>query len=263
MKNPGKEADTGSILRGIRQEAADAGLNLLLVLSRRRVEAAFVPPSHKPSARNVSPRSSPKAIHPGYRRLVLLGSAGAKFWQGFRNHRRAGERLENNPLDGYTVRVVSSLLARLAREDSTAQAAYPFRHARQIVPFQAILAGSSLMRPLPFGVSVHPRFGPWFSWRAALLTRLELSLSALPRKSPCDGCPAPCIEACPPGAAGLEGFRWETCTRFRLESHTCATSCRSRLSCPVGSEYRYPQEAMSYHYRASLREIRKMAETAG
>ncbi len=249
----------------LEKQAQGAGLNVRWVLSREQVERNFgaaAPPQATPRTSGPG-TASPAEIHPDYRRAVLLGSAGRLFWERFRASGDAPPGPEANPLDRFTERTVEGLLQSARVRDPTARAGYPFRHRHQIVPFQAFLGGSALLRGVPFGVSVHPRFGPWFAWRAVILLALEVAPTPLPQESPCQGCPAPCVGACPAGAVAREGFDWQSCGTFRLSGATCAAACPARRSCPVGPRYRYGKEQLAYHYRASLREIEAARAAAG
>jgi len=238
-----------------KRQAEAEGLNVRMVRTRKAVESAFAAASGS--------AASPAVFHPTYRRAVLLGSAGTPLWERFRAAGPDGGTA--HPLDRYTERAVERVLAALRGVDAGAVAVYPFSHARRIVPFLAFLQDTSLLRMTPFGVGVHARFGPWFAWRAAVLTSLPLPASALPTKntaaesprqeSPCVACPAPCTDACPAGVVAKAGFGWQGCVDFRVREAPCRATCLAREACPVGAEFRYAPEQMAYHYEVSLRTI--------
>jgi ferredoxin len=166
-------------------------------------------------------------------------------------------RVEENPLDRYTISVVEALVSLLREHDPAAIAAYPFRHERQLVPFAGLLQGWERFRLPPFGVLIDPVHGPWFAWRAALLASLPLPLHLPEGEAPCVACPAPCVKACPAGAVDPAGFRWKDCVHYRLDEESCRERCLAREACPAGAGSRYPAEEIAYHYRASLRMIRE------
>jgi hypothetical protein len=236
--------------------AEAAGLNLRVVVARGEVEAAFTRAARNaaaPGLRTPLALRSPSAIHAGWRSALLLGSAGRPFWERC----RAAPGAPPDPLDRCAEREAATLLEPLRERDPSAQSVFPFRHARQVVPFQALAAGLPWAVAGPFGVAVHPRFGPWFAWRAALLTALETPPTPAPAPAPCAACPAPCVAACPAGAVARSGFAWEACVDFRLAQAPCRETCLAREACPAGAEFRYGAEQMAYHYRASLRMIRQ------
>lgn len=251
----------------------ELGLNVWLLRSRQQVEPAFAAraaagkdtvgndtvdndTAGKNSAGKATegeePPSSISLLHPACKTIVLLGSAGREFWEQCLAARQGGEP---DPMDRHTERVVEQAMDELRRADPTALAAYPFAHERQIVPFLALLEGTPLLRHTPFGVALHSRFGPWFAWRAALLTALPLPPTALEGPSPCEACPAPCVAACPVGAVKKTGFDWQTCVTHRVAEETCRETCLARMACPVAPQYRYSGEQMAYHYGISLRTI--------
>ena len=245
------------------QRAEAAGLNVRMVLARDGVEQSLgSAPRSRPAGSLTGaalPPSNfrPSDLHPGYQRVVLLGSSGKTFWARFRAHQRRQPSSSPNPLDAFTERRVERLVKPLRGADPEAIAAYPFQHSRRLVPFLALLQGTTLLKTTPFGVIVHPEHGPWFAWRAAIFTALPFPVSTLPRQPVCTPCPAPCVTACPAGAVSKEGFNWRACVDFRLSGPTCRLTCLARLACPVGEKYRYGKEQMTYHYGASLNMIRK------
>ena len=93
----------------------------------------------------------------------------------------------------------------------------------------------------PMGISIHLKFGPWFAYRTLFLVKGKLPLSEKPNEShPCESCQdKPCISACPSGGVREIGhFGLDECAHYRIEDDSaCAFLCKSRLSCPVGTEY--------------------------
>jgi hypothetical protein len=84
--------------------------------------------------------------------------------------------------------------------------------------------------PSPVFVGIHPDYGPWFAYRAALLVDLNLPVDDVTRlPHPCDACP----------------------DKPRL----------ARLACPVGAEHRYSLAQIRYHHFHSLPTIRSYYAT--
>lgn len=239
----------------LRDEAAGRGFDVAWVLDRADVEPGFQDRSH--SAGPVP--GSPAAIRPDYLRAIVLGSAGRLFWERFRAAVGDRPRPEENPLDQFTEDETEALLAVPRGLDPGAVAAYPFTHPRQILPFQHLIRAFAGLEPGPFGVSLDPHRGPWFAWRTVILTRRAYPVSKGPAEAPCAKCPAPCVAACPAGAADRAGFRWEVCMAHRLGGEDCQTACHARSACPIGQDARYIPEQSAYHYRASLHMLRRMA----
>jgi len=227
------------------------GLTRAWVVPRAAVEAALrTLPADAPR---------PERWHPGYRQALVLGSSGPAFWRAFRATQAAPPDPAADPLDRYTEAVVETLRTALLEADPAAVSVYPFRHARQLLGFQRLLGGAGWLGPAPIGVWVEPRAGPWWALRGALLTALDWPATPMAAASPCSGCPAPCVTACPAGAVHTAGFTWQTCADYRLAAMPCRETCLARLACPVGPESRYDADAIAHHSRASLRELQHTA----
>jgi epoxyqueuosine reductase QueG len=98
---------------------------------------------------------------------------------------------------------------------------------------------------------LHPTYGPWWAIRALLLTEREIAPTPPLDWSPCDGCPAPCAQACPSDAVVLaSGFDLQACFETRAATPACRTRCDARRACVVGGgEFAYQQEAEAYYMR--------------
>ncbi len=248
----------------------ELGLNVRVVVERKEIDARFAgngssgnggaPASCPASApgQAVAQGMSPATLHPGYRRAIVLGSAGTRFWRRFLEWRQDLGDVHADPLDRFTQLNIESLVAELHAADAGAVAAYPFREPRQIVPFAALVGDQPWAGIAPFGVAVHPQAGPWFAWRAVVLTELAAPPTP-PQASPCLGCAAPCAEACPVQAVSKAGFRWQACVDFRVSRNRCRDQCLARIACPVAPELRYGMDQMAFHYRASLRMLQARA----
>lgn len=222
---------------------------------RRIVERDSLEPHLDPAPGRVTPAG----LRPDYSHAVLLGSGGPAFWEQFDAQTGAGAHAAD-PLDAYTELVVDDLVAELRPVDPEILAAYPFRHERQIIPFQALTASLTDLQVMPFGVSVDRSYGPWFAWRAVVLTVLPLPADRPRPGDVCTACPAPCTRACPVGAANKAGLDWERCSQFRLSAADCRETCLAREACPVGARHRYGQEQLAYHHGASLRTLLSMRQ---
>src|SRR5262245_50118445 len=120
--------------------AADvAGLNVQVVVERAAVDAAFAEARLRSTRHGMSlpPLAAPAEITSGYRTALVLGSAGRTLWERLQAA-SAAARAQPDPLDALTERSVAPLLELLRSADPDAQSAFPFRHERQLVPFQAL-----------------------------------------------------------------------------------------------------------------------------
>ncbi len=180
------------------------------------------------------------------KQVILIGNAGPEMFSRFA---RSGAPT----MDAWT-RVVVDVLA----EDLGAKALYPFD--KPALPFLtwARMAGAGHISPL--GMNIHPTYGLWHAYRAALLFPVEFDF---PRSStvasPCEACAAkPCLTACPVQAFDGSSYDVAACgTHIKSEAgETCMTGgCLARLACPVGKAYRYHPQQMQFHMRA-FRELR-------
>lgn len=187
---------------------------------------------------------------PQARAVLVLASGGRALWSAFCSAPEAG--LSRDPLDRYTRRLVEEAAARLPGA-SRAVFSFEAREGR-FADFVALARAAGLGSPSRLGLLLHPRYGPWMSIRAALLTEVELpETPADPGFDPCTGCPAPCAAACPASAPTPGGFDLAACTATRSSERDCALRCAARRGCRVGPEHAYAPEAEAFHFRAADR----------
>jgi hypothetical protein len=186
-----------------------------------------------------------EALAPRARGVLVVGHAGRALWPRFAASPEA--RLERDPLDRYTARVV----ARAADEAGAGAgfALYSEQRGGSYVPLVALAQRAGLGTPGRVGVLLHPVWGPWLSLRALLFTPEPLAAAGFGDFSPCEDCPAPCASACHGRAISTVGLDAQRCYATRLSLPVCALSCDARLACPVGREHAYPPEQIAHHYR--------------
>jgi hypothetical protein len=182
--------------------------------------------------------------------LLLLGMVGAEGWAAFSASPEAA--LPEHPLDRWTRRVTEELAARL-----DAGALFPFE-GPPYWPFQRWAMRAEPVAVSPLGILIHPAYGLWHAYRAALLFGRRLQLPApAPQPSPCEACAdKPCLAACPVGAFTRSGYDVGACA-----AHIAAPAgalcmeegCRARDACPVGHAYRYPAPQIRFHMQAFRR----------
>jgi len=180
--------------------------------------------------------------------LLLVGYAGAAMWNAFAPH-IDGAR---HPLDSWTWQVVEPIA-----ESFGARALYPFGEPHR--PFQRWAQRADSVHPSPLGILIHPEYGLWHAYRAALLFAERLPLP--PRQeapSPCAACAEkPCLHACPVGAFSASGYDVQACaTHLASAASDCGEAgCHARNACPVGREWRYPEAQIRFHMAAFARSV--------
>jgi hypothetical protein len=232
------------------------GLNLCAAVPAERYDSA------------VQPAMSAARIDPAARSILVLGNGGRNFWSAFQLHaaRNPGWRERENPLDDFTRGVVESEIgAPLGRAGLRYKIVYPFMSSADTLDFVALGRTAGIAGPSILGVAVHPVFGPWIAFRAALLLDVPVDVpGAALGFDPCPGCAArSCIRACPAGAVGFpSGWDVPKCLTWRVESEAdCAGRCHARAGCVLGPEHRYADDELAYHQMRALRAMRPYYET--
>lgn len=181
--------------------------------------------------------------------VLLIGNAGPEMFRRFLRER--GAALES--LDDWTRRTLQPLAATLG-----ARAVFPFDRPFPPVQAWARRAGAGFVSPL--GLNIHPRYGLWHAFRAALLfpTPLELPATAV-AEHPCERCVAkPCLAACPVQAFKPDHYDTAACTGWLASdrgAECMGRGCLARHACPVGREFTYDPVQASFHmqhFRASM-----------
>lgn len=182
--------------------------------------------------------------------IVLLGNAGGSIWPAFSAWH--GENLVDNPLDTWSKAVVGPIARRLG-----ATAFYPSKPP--YMPFQQWAMKAEGLAPSPLGILIHPSYGPWHGYRAALgfseALEGEAAGAPLDQASICDDCrDKPCLSACPAGAISMSGFAVRPCRAHLVTEEgraLCMVSgCAARNACPVGAQHRYDPAQLRFHMAA-------------
>jgi hypothetical protein len=143
---------------------------------------------------------------------------------------------------------------------------HPFMHGgARTLNFVELGKAAGIAGPSILGVVVHPTYGPWIAFRAALLLDVMLDMTGAAHGfDPCPGCvPRSCISACPVGAVSFPaGWDVPKCLTHRVEAEPdCAGRCHARVGCVLGPEHRYPDDELAYHQMRALRAMRPYYET--
>lgn len=183
----------------------------------------------------------------GARFVMLIGNAGPDMFRRFTRERDT----TRDAMDEWTRDVVSVLARELG-----AEAAYPF-DMDPPWPFLTWARRGGAGHVSPLGLNIHPVYGLWHAYRAALLFPVELDIPAPEAGAhPCEGCAAkPCLSACPVGAFDGTTYDVPACAGHisAPPGQRCMSNgCLARHACPVGQAYAYAPEQAAFHMRAFL-----------
>jgi epoxyqueuosine reductase QueG len=238
-------------LHQIRAAAARHGLNLVAAIAVARYDASV----------RVEARAA--RLDPHARCVVVVGNGGGAFWKALRVHADShpGWWQREHPLDDFTREVVERELAAPPRARGIrCTTVYPFGPDGAALDFVQLGKAAGLGGPSLLGVLVHPKYGPWIAFRAAMLLDEEIDAPGdAPNFDPCPSCTArTCIAACPVSAVSFpKGWDVWRCLEYRVEVETdCAGRCHSRVACVLGPEHRYPDDELAYHQERALRVMR-------
>jgi hypothetical protein len=182
------------------------------------------------------------------RTLLLVGNVGPAMYRHF----FAAEGAPANALDTWTRDRIGPIAAGFG-----ARAVFPFDGPPHH-PFQRWAKRAEGLKSSPLGILIHPEFGLWHAYRAALLFDQALDLPQGPRHlHPCDDCvERPCLSTCPVTAvtpAGYDSVRCATHAASDAGEECRDRGCIARRACPVGREHAYPARAMQFHMAAFLK----------
>ena len=180
------------------------------------------------------------------RQVILIGNTGPEM---FRRFAKSGAPT----MDEWT-RVVVEPLA----EDLGAKAVFPFD--KPALPFLSWARRGGAGHVSPLGLNIHPIYGLWHAYRAALLFPVEFDL---PRASvgshPCQSCTEkPCLSACPVSA--FDGFSYNVAVcgehvKTDAGEDCMEGGCLARRACPIGQQFTYSKPQAQFHMGA-FRELR-------
>jgi epoxyqueuosine reductase QueG len=232
----------------IARNAQRFGLNLIAALPAERYELAAAPAYR---ADNISP---------GCRSIVVIGNGGADFWSTYKAHaaKTPGWLQRDNPLDDFTCEVIEKqIVMPIQAEGVRCFTVYPFGSGGPTLNFMQLAMLAGLAAPSIIGVVVHPVFGPWIAFRAALLLDSEIDHPGdAIGFDPCPTCSSrSCISACPAAAVSFpSGWNIPKCLAHRVEAHPdCADRCHARVACVLAPDRRYPDDELAYHQARALR----------
>jgi hypothetical protein len=179
--------------------------------------------------------------------VIILGNSGPGMFRRFLRERSHIDAA----LDVWTKSVIDPLA-----DDLNATAVYPF--TKPAYPFLTWARRGGAGHTSPLGLNIHPTYGLWHAYRAALLFPVVFDL---PKNSagahPCNSCiDKPCLSACPVSAFDGSSYDVVGC-RQHIGSdggQDCMDGgCKARLACPVGRGFTYALPQIQFHMTAFLR----------
>ncbi len=179
--------------------------------------------------------------------VLLIGNAGPDMWRVFTENTPDGP----HPLDTWTQSVIAPLAARYG-----AKPVFPFT-GPPYYPFQTWAQKADDVHPSPIGPLIHPTYGLWHAYRAALLFNERLDLPAVPRTAPpCEACAdKPCLSTCPVEALSDGAYDVPAC-RTHIAGANGADclkqGCMARRACPIGRDFAYEPPHAEFHMRSFL-----------
>lgn len=242
------------LLDSVRRSAAPFGLNLIAAVPVDSYEA-IAPPAMRAGA-----------LAPNVRSIVVIGNGGGTFWNAFTAYAddHPGWRERTHPLDDFTRAIIEhDIVAAVRGQGVECTPAYPFT-GEATLNFVGLGKLAGLGGPSLLGVLIHPVYGPWIAFRAALLLDVALDVPGEAAAfDPCPGCTArTCVPACPASAVRFpSGWDIPRCLTHRVEVEAdCANQCHARVACVIGPEHRYPDDEFAYHHRRALAAMRSYYE---
>lgn len=178
--------------------------------------------------------------------VVVIGNAGPDMFRRFARERDPAR----HRMDDWTREVVGNLAG-----DLDATAVFPFDTPAP--PFLTWARRARAGHISPLGLNIHPTYGLWHAYRAALLFPVQFDLPPMSAGThPCQSCAGkPCLSACPVGAFTGSAYNVNDCAAHlaRPEGQACMDGgCLARRACPVGQAFTYAPAQAQFHMRAFL-----------
>jgi len=214
-----------SSLAKVQHDAAGAGFNLVGLVDAARYDSC------QPKERRIGRWA------PNCGTVLVLATGGRTFWQRYLEVTGGRDtELDGRCFPSDSVRTVAATLAG----EAIPHRLVPRGSMRSSFASLAEAAGFGTVSPVS-GLFLNPQFGPWIGVRAAFLLEGRpfgaiADASITERFHPCCTCSRPCLAACPEKVNDGDDCRsLPRCGATRHDG-ACATTCKSRLACPVGTD---------------------------
>lgn len=192
----------------------------------------------------------------GSKFVILLGNAGPAMFRRFQSERGQSQQTLDDWCRGAVEQLANALDAR---------AVFPFD--KPYLPFLTWARRGGAGHVSPLGLNIHPIYGLWHAYRAALLFPVELDLPAPnPGLHPCESCTEkPCLHSCPVSAFSSAGYEIDCCVDYISgpKGDDCMSKgCLARRACPVGRAFAYHPSQAQFHMQAfRTSQLAKRSET--
>ncbi len=183
----------------------------------------------------------------GARFLILIGNAGPAMFERFSRERDPNTDL----LDDWCREKLTAFA-----ESLNARALFPFDSPP--LPFLSWARRGGAGHVSPLGLNIHPLYGLWHAYRAALAFNVAFDLPT-PSAGPslCESCEGkPCLHACPVQAFSGSSYDVERCVDHIVSpaGAACAThGCLARRACPAGKSFTYSSPQIRFHMKAFIK----------
>jgi methylmalonic aciduria homocystinuria type C protein len=191
-------------------------------------------------------RVEPSMRLPDYGRSSALGliiGNTRRLWPVFASALRDDASLlgAEHPLDTYVEKVLTDAAAQSIADRNVVLFAHRMTPAP--IAIQRIAHEGGLAHLSPSRLSVHPRFGPWWSLRAVIVVDADGPLGdRAVAPDPCTPCAKPCLAAFDRAVAATDLAR-----PGEVESQWKSWA-EVREVCPEGRAFRYGDDQLRYHY---------------
>jgi hypothetical protein len=174
--------------------------------------------------------------------LLLIVANTKALWPHFVSACQGDEVLsaESDPLDRWVEAQVDAVMS-----ETQVRHAIRYGHGTSASPVDMQRLGhvSGLGFLGPGQLSIHRQFGPWVSFRAAIVLDISFENGSLAPIDTCDGChQKPCM------AALDSAMRGEKRATFEGVRSDWKSWLNIREVCTVGQEYQFSAEQAAYHY---------------
>ena len=179
--------------------------------------------------------------------IAIIGNAGSSIWPVFEVAR---EDRPDLTLDQWTEETVDRIADQFG-----VTTLYPFQ-GPPFWPFTQWAIRTKTLFPSPIGLTIHPVFGLWHAFRAALLFDEDPDFRRTNAVSPCTNCKMrPCLTACPVNAFTDKGYDFDACLGYvAAGDNSCRSEgCDARKACPIGQEHRYLPDHAAFHMEKLLK----------
>ncbi len=240
----------------VRAASEPFGLNLIAAVPVDRYDAV-VTEAYRASGVDATAKS-----------IVVVANGGGALWAALKRHAEEspGWMDRDHPLDDFTSAIVEKQIAPAIRASGArCTVLFPFLQGKRTLNFIELGKAAGVAGPSILGVLIHPKFGPWMAFRAAILVDQLIDEPGEARDyNPCPTCESrACISTCPTGAVSFpSGWDIPRCVAYRIEAEAdCRARCHSRVACVVGPEHRYPDDELAHHHGRAFKAMRAWYES--